>query len=103
MNGAQTSIDVYPYVAQIEYKTMYVCAGGIISKTVVITTQQCIFDPHNRQHYNIRAGASVKGSLGYVFEIREFILHPSYNPTTMDFDVALIVVSFFKFLKNLLD
>lgn len=72
-----------------------VCGGTIINRQWIVTAAHCIYRKSARQ-ITIRVGEhNTKSREGSEVDIpaERIVQHPSYNPSTWDFDIAMIKVS----------
>lgn len=63
----------------------------IISEWWALTAAHCVeFNP--LETLNFLAGATNKSGDGFVAKAAELIIHPDFNPSTFEFDVAVVKV-----------
>ncbi|XP_046333462.2 serine protease 27-like isoform X1 [Haliotis rufescens] len=71
----------------------YECGASIISKNSILTAAHCVSDVIQRPGaLSVGYGSTNKSSLTYV-EAKEIAVHPAYNASTYDNDVAVVTVS----------
>ena len=103
VGGEEAEPGSRPYIVSLGYSgtdgTGHVCAGSLISSRAVLTAAQCIVDldgtPYpndwvdfNRHDLTIYEPKALRMPTGPAHQIP----HPSYDPYTVDFDVAVIIL-----------
>ncbi|CAG4965126.1 unnamed protein product [Colias eurytheme] len=92
-SGVQANIASYPYAAVLlRYNSgSYAqrCGGAIINNRSVLTSVNCIYNDAPR-NWRIRVGSSQANSGGQVLNVGSFIIHPSYDVTESNNDVAIL-------------
>lgn len=101
VGGWQTTIERYPHQISLRRKAIispknafsHSCGGSVINEEFILTAAHCIIASVPSQ-YKVVAGTSRRnGGDGVVVNVAEIIMHEKYNPSTYDFDVALLRVS----------
>lgn len=99
VNGKYATTLDYPWTAAINIGLKYfypyahsTCAGAIVSKTWVLTAAHCMQDEHlpTFGYFFIRVGSDESTRWGDTIYIKRIIIHPEYNNTSEDNDIALI-------------
>ena len=88
---AVSSIGTVPYIVNIEKfgDNSSLCGGTILEPHIIITTAQCVPD-HNTQ-YRILSASHLRNR-GNVHIIRRKFIHQFYNPNTLKYNIALLVI-----------
>ncbi|KDR18325.1 Trypsin-2 [Zootermopsis nevadensis] len=81
-----------PYQVSIEFSHAHRCSGSMVSPTWALTVAHCIKDLDSSE-LTIRATAPMRNILGQIRNVSFYVLHPKYEPETMDYDIALIRLS----------
>jgi Trypsin len=95
LGGTPTTAGEYPWMAQLWYGSVLprsqFCGGTLVARSWVITTANCIFgSPSN---YRVVLGdhrPSLIEGTEQTIAVSRIIVHPSYNPTTYDNNIALM-------------
>lgn len=96
VNGTDTTIEAIPFQVSLQFYGQHSCGGVILNAKTVLTAAHCLeyineFNPVSA--LSIRIGSSFLHRDGQVIDIREIRVHEQYNPSTYDFDVALLYVA----------
>ncbi|KAI9559336.1 hypothetical protein GHT06_016125 [Daphnia sinensis] len=97
VNGVPAAAGEFPYMTLLHLNG-YLCGGSLIGPSHVLTAAHCLYG-HTLAEvslFNVYVNTlSVSGGgTGAVARgVKNFIIHPSYNPNTMDNDVALLVLN----------
>ncbi|XP_068083872.1 trypsin-1-like [Anabrus simplex] len=100
VGGSAASIRDFPYQLSLQLRGRHICGAAIISENWALTAAHCVAkNPASR--LSLRAGTTVRGSGGTVHQASSVLAHPDFNPSTIDYDFALIrVASPFRFGPN---
>ncbi|XP_063913864.1 brachyurin-like [Zophobas morio] len=108
ISGHDTQIRNYPYTAAIYKKTnsgIFFCTGALISNQWLATAGQCVTDATK---FTIRLGSeSLSRDDPNALDLvtKEYVLHPDFDPVTLENDVGLIklrqTVTFTEYIKPL--
>ncbi|PZC73446.1 hypothetical protein B5X24_HaOG200449 [Helicoverpa armigera] len=94
LGGSVTNINNYPTLAAVLYSwnlsTFWqACGGAILNNRAILTAAHCtIYYPNER--WRIRVGSTWANSGGVVHNLAANIIHPSYNYTNNDNDIAIL-------------
>ncbi|XP_045509291.1 trypsin CFT-1-like isoform X1 [Colias croceus] len=94
VGGSTAVINSYPYVAAVLRSSdnvtfSQVCVGSIINTRSILTAASCIFKD-NSSYWRIRVGSSFANTGGKVHNVQSIILHPYFNPGSLDSDIAIL-------------
>jgi len=96
VNGTLASIKSFPYMAAL-FLAGSLCGGTLYNSSYIITAAHCLYGKSQASVVNFTVllnSSSLNGSPGYIaLRPRKFVIHPSYSPTTMNYDVALLALS----------
>ncbi|KAL7307291.1 hypothetical protein TKK_0000485 [Trichogramma kaykai] len=91
------SIEDYPFQVSFQYGDDHVCGGSIINKRYVLTAAHCVHGWGGEQklieYSTIRVGSLSSLSGGKIYEVEDFVVHPSWKKSqTLPYyaDVALM-------------
>uniref|UniRef100_A0A2H1VSQ2 SFRICE_013565 n=1 Tax=Spodoptera frugiperda TaxID=7108 RepID=A0A2H1VSQ2_SPOFR len=94
VDGDIASINQYPSLVSMLYAyewSVFVqeCAGVIINRRSILTAAHCpYYDAVPK--WRFRVGSSLPSSGGQVHAVNGILIHPSYRPNALDFDVAVL-------------
>uniref|UniRef100_A0A182JHK9 Uncharacterized protein n=1 Tax=Anopheles atroparvus TaxID=41427 RepID=A0A182JHK9_ANOAO len=93
VGGVSVSITTYPYQLSLRNYDYHICGASIISRVWALTAAHCLFPDPDPKTISLRAGTTNQSSGGRIYNASRIIIHPMYNPSWMDNDVAVIRVS----------
>ncbi|XP_037823998.1 anionic trypsin-2-like [Lucilia sericata] len=81
----------FPFEVSIAYKYQDICGGAIISTHAIVTAAHCInyIEPNDLQVF-VGVHNFLIFPRGHIHEVATTKIHPEYEPTTRDYDVALV-------------
>uniref|UniRef100_A0A8C4JPP7 Peptidase S1 domain-containing protein n=1 Tax=Dromaius novaehollandiae TaxID=8790 RepID=A0A8C4JPP7_DRONO len=82
----------WPWQVSIQISDEHICGGAVLAKEWVVTAAHC-FNSKSILSLNFLVTISeaeiIRAQLSTV-TVKQFIIHPSFNKTTMDCDIALV-------------
>ncbi|XP_046802012.1 trypsin-3-like [Lucilia cuprina] len=81
----------FPFEVSIAYKFKDICGGAIISTHAIVTAAHCInyIEPNDLQVF-VGVHNFLIFPRGHIHNVATTKIHPEYEPTTRDYDVALV-------------
>ena len=98
VGGNTAGANAYPFMVAVEYQgyNFQFCGASLITEKTVLTAAHCITDDNGRIIKNkiqVRLGTNVlNDGSGTVVNIKSIARHPLYNPSTFDYDVAILTL-----------
>lgn len=91
VGGRNVTIYEFPWQVSLlnASNNQHVCGGVLISRYVVLTTALCV---RGEQVGQVRIGSSNRSRGGYTRRIRRIVVHPNFNRTTLDNDIAILTL-----------
>lgn len=94
VNGTTTTIEKVPYIVSVQFFSGQWCGASILDENTLLTAAHC-FDYYFDELYavtawNARVGSSYWSVGGEIVEFASITRHEKYNPSTYDFDVAIV-------------
>ncbi|KAJ8672531.1 hypothetical protein QAD02_003790 [Eretmocerus hayati] len=83
--GSLTDIKTYPYIVSVQDLDGHLCAGTIVTESIILTAAHCVDHP-----ISVVAGSSYVNSGGSWHNVTESIVHEDFIPNTFDHDIALL-------------
>lgn len=93
VGGSNAPAGLYPHQVSIQTKSgFHFCGGSIIGDRHVLTAAHCVVGQRASQ-MRVEAGIVNLSSAGQIFSVSAIEVHPSYNSSTSDYDIALLTLS----------
>jgi hypothetical protein len=99
-DAAQGELGFLAFIAYFGQDTTTVCSGTVVAANVILTAAHCARDESTGAALDPSGFRIVTGSVDWtnasvreVSEVSKVIVDPAYDPTTNDFDAALLVLS----------
>ncbi|XP_056133535.1 transmembrane protease serine 9 [Lampris incognitus] len=81
----------WPWVGSLQYQKLHRCGGTLIHNKWLLTAAHCFKGDPNPSGWSVSLGSVLRSGVGaLVIPIQKVILHPAFNTTNMDHDVALL-------------
>ncbi|KAB0794212.1 hypothetical protein PPYR_13832 [Photinus pyralis] len=91
VGGYDVNIEDHPYQISLQVWGTHICGGSIIAPDLILTAAHCTIK-YRAGDMSIRYGSSIRNQAGTEVQVKEKDEHPSYNPSTMDYDVTVLVL-----------
>ncbi|XP_053660759.1 trypsin-7-like [Anopheles marshallii] len=92
VGGGPVSIQTHSYQLSLRNYDYHICGASIISSVWALTAAHCLYPDPDPKTITLRAGTSNQSVGGRIFNASRIIIHPMYNPSSMDNDAAVIRV-----------
>lgn len=95
IGGQNTIIDNHPWQVSLRTITQgHICGGSIVDDDWILTAAHCVLNA-NPANLTIAAGITERtdNTTGQYRQVVEIIIHPNYNPNTLNNDLALLRLS----------
>lgn len=92
VGGEQTTIERFPWTVSLQRLGSHFCGGSIISTTRILSAAHCTVGIPATS-ISIRAGSTNNLSGGQFIGVSQVHNHPQYNPSTIDNDICVMVIS----------
>lgn len=96
VGGSLTNIETYPYMANLQRQTFVpwtqACGGSLITSTAVLSAAHCFYGDQLWQ-WRVVLGSSFAHRGGTVHTISRIVMHPQYDDSTINNDVAVVRLS----------
>ncbi|CAG2113186.1 unnamed protein product, partial [Medioppia subpectinata] len=88
-DDAQTGAN--PHMCSLQYNGKHGCGASIISAQWAVTAAHCV-DGSDPTKWTLRCGTLLHAQGGSHFPVTEFVVHPDYDHTNQDNDIAVLKV-----------
>ena len=94
VGGTQAAVGAYPWHVIVDIRFVGRCGGTLVSTRWVMTAAHCV-SGSSPADITLTIGRTVRSdpSQGETRTAAQVLVHPSYNPATQEFDVALVRAS----------
>ncbi|MED6234741.1 hypothetical protein ATANTOWER_031583 [Ataeniobius toweri] len=81
----------WPWIGSLQYQRQHRCGATLIHKKWLLTAAHCFNSDSNPTDWVVSLGSVLRSGLGaLVIPIQRVVIHPAFNGTNMDYDVALL-------------
>ncbi|KAI5101166.1 transmembrane protease serine 9 [Silurus meridionalis] len=95
VGGVSACRGEWPWVASLQFQRLHRCGATLIHCKWLLTAAHCFSKKElNPTGWTASLGSVLRSGLGaLVIPVQRIILHPAFNSSNMDFDVALVQLS----------
>jgi secreted trypsin-like serine protease len=90
VGGEAAGVATWGWAVSISIADSYLCGGSIISSSWVITAAHCVYGGYTVSQITIYPGSTLRWSGTQSKVASQVIIHPNYNASTYDNDIALL-------------
>ncbi|XP_037530567.1 transmembrane protease serine 9 isoform X2 [Nematolebias whitei] len=84
----------WPWIGSLQYKKLHICGATLIHKKWLLTAAHCVNSDSSPTNWAVSLGSVLRSGMGaLVIPIQRMIVHPAFNGTNMNHDVALLELS----------
>ncbi|XP_061594296.1 transmembrane protease serine 9 [Cololabis saira] len=81
----------WPWIGSLQYQRLHRCGATLIHNKWILTAAHCFKGDPNPSNWAVSLGSVLRsGVAALVIPIQRVIIHPAFNGTNMDYDVALL-------------
>nr|AID60349.1 trypsin-15 [Nilaparvata lugens] len=93
INGRPVATGEIGYQIALLAGGQFICGGSILKSNIVLTAAHCVYGNEDRPSlFSVRYG-TINRESGTTVTVGRIIRHPNYNPTTLDYDMAVLKLS----------
>ncbi|KAM9385814.1 transmembrane protease serine 9 [Pholidichthys leucotaenia] len=81
----------WPWIGSLQYQRLHRCGATLIHKKWLLTAAHCFKNDPSPTNWAVSLGSVLRSGVGaLILPIQRVIIHPAFNDTNMDHDVALL-------------
>ncbi|XP_029905827.1 transmembrane protease serine 9 [Myripristis murdjan] len=81
----------WPWIGSLQHQRLHRCGSTLIHSKWLLTAAHCLKSDPNPSGWSVSLGSVLRSGVGaLVIPIQRVIIHPAFNSTTMNYDVALL-------------
>ena len=92
VGGENARIEQHPWQVALQMQGVFSCGGSLIAERWVLTAAHCFRSSHRPRDWRVKAGATNYASGAAWTDVERIVIHPQYNPSTYEHDVALMKI-----------
>jgi secreted trypsin-like serine protease len=96
VGGQKADPEDWGWQVSMLYNGRFTCGGSILNKHWVVTAAHCVYGRTNPNFYSFQLGLHDRNApeaWATTKSVSRVIMHPSYNPNTLQNDIALMKFS----------
>ncbi|KAJ8374608.1 hypothetical protein SKAU_G00051880 [Synaphobranchus kaupii] len=94
VGGANARRGEWPWIGSLQYQRSHRCGATLIHCKWLLTAAHCFNSDPKPSGWTVGLGSVFRSGIGaLVIPVQRVILHPNFNGTSMEFDVALLELS----------
>ncbi|XP_028672156.2 transmembrane protease serine 9 [Erpetoichthys calabaricus] len=91
VGGSSAVLGEWPWQASLQILQRHVCGAVLINQRWLLTAAHCILPSRNPTRWAVIMGSlNATSKDGVRLHLRRIVVHPHFNRTNMDFDIALL-------------
>uniref|UniRef100_A0A3Q3L357 Peptidase S1 domain-containing protein n=1 Tax=Mastacembelus armatus TaxID=205130 RepID=A0A3Q3L357_9TELE len=91
VGGVSARRGEWPWTGSLQYQALHRCGATLIHRKWLLTAAHCLKSDPSPRNWAVSLGSVLRSGLGaLVIPIQRVVIHPAFNGTTMDHDVALL-------------
>uniref|UniRef100_A0A3B3ZTH0 Peptidase S1 domain-containing protein n=1 Tax=Periophthalmus magnuspinnatus TaxID=409849 RepID=A0A3B3ZTH0_9GOBI len=84
----------WPWIGSLQYQRLHRCGATLIHSKWLLTAAHCFKSDPNPNNWAVSLGSVLRSGVGaLVIPIQRVFIHPRFNNTNMNYDVALLELS----------
>ncbi|KAM6921478.1 LOW QUALITY PROTEIN: transmembrane protease serine 9 [Xenentodon cancila] len=81
----------WPWIGSLQYERLHRCGATLIHNKWLLTAAHCFKSNPSPSNWAVSLGSVLRSGVGaLVIPLQRVIIHPAFNGTNMDYDVALV-------------
>ncbi|XP_051930266.1 transmembrane protease serine 9 [Hippocampus zosterae] len=81
----------WPWIGSLHYQRLHHCGATLVHSKWLLTAAHCFKSDPSPTHWAVSLGSVLRSGVGaVVIPIQRVVIHPAFNGTSMDHDVALL-------------
>nr|XP_061791028.1 transmembrane protease serine 9-like [Nerophis lumbriciformis] len=81
----------WPWIGSLQYQRVHHCGATLVHRKWLLTAAHCFKSDASPTHWAVSLGSVLRSGVGaMVIPIERVLIHPAFNSTSMELDVALL-------------